>query len=160
MDTSDPLPSKLNPELRLSSGDLEAPALTFLAGAGGYELFTKAASLKAVDVPDDWPLPADVGNRAAFVRAGRDFVYENRYWKKAVDPLVIDKNVDSPEFQGFVNSRPVRQGGSSSDGALWNEDNKRHKLMAILEAKTPGSETGHREKKVAIHSATRFAVIK
>ena len=149
MDTSDSLPS----ELKLSSCDLEALAKTFLAGASGNELFKKAASLNPVDVPANWPLPADDGNlKELFVLAGIDFVDENRYWNKSVDAFVITKNVARPEFKGFVKSQPVKQGRSSSDGALWNEENKRHKLMAILEAKTPGSETGHREKKVAIHS--------
>ena len=146
MDTScESFPS----QLMLSSGQASAVAQRFFPGSD-FELFKNAATLEAIDVPPEWPLPPDIyiGDKKAFVAKGDDFVAESVYWRLVVT-LIVEKIL----LYGFDNIKQhfVNMGQSESDGALSRREGTNIKLVAILEAKTPGSETAHPDKKVSPH---------
>ena len=150
MDTS----SELLPSQRmLSSGHVAAVAETFLHRIG-VELFKKAAALKAIEVPNEWPLPPyddDIYKafKKMFVANGDDFHRGDVYWRSVLSYIVENDLL----IDGFNNiQRPfVEMGESKADGALSRREGEDLKLMAILEAKTPGSETAHADKKVSPH---------
>ena len=150
MDTScESLPS----QLILSSGQAEAVAAPFLPGSG-KAFFKNAAELTAVAVPPEWPLPPYDDNiyndyKNTFVANGPRFYKEKVYWRSVLT-LIVERDMLIEEFKN-IGQLDVEMGQSKADGALSRQKGKDLKLMAILEAKTPGSETAHPDKKVSPH---------
>ena len=145
-------------QLMLSSGQASAVAQTFFPGSD-FELFKNAAALEAIDVPQKWPLPPhnDSYNddNELFVQTGDDFVEESVYWRLVLT-LIVDKTV----HKGFGNIKQhfVKMGQSASDGALSRREGTDIKLVAILQAKTPGSETAHPDKKVSPYLSLSWTI--
>jgi len=137
----------------LSSRRVAAVAKTFLPRIG-VELFENAAKLTPIKVPPKWPLlPHNIDTynyeKNKFVANGDDFVYEKVFWRSVLS-CIIEHDLLIKEFNNI--ERPfVKLGRSEADGAFSRGTGNDLKLMAILEAKTPGSETAHAEKKVCPH---------
>jgi len=149
----------------LFSAHAAAVAERFFPGSG-ITLFENAAAMPPVKVPNEWPLPPHKidsynSDKKLFVKKGRHFFREAVFWRSVLT-FIIEKYLIIDEFDN-IDQHDVEMGESRSDGALWRgeeheegpeeepEEEKDLKLMAILEAKTPGSETAHLEKKVSPH---------
>jgi len=141
-------------QLMLSSGRVAFVAKTFLPRIG-VELFENAAKLTPIKVPSKWPLPPHIiigeysRDRSRFVANGDKFVDEKVFWRSVLS-YIIEDDLLMKEFDNI--KRPfVKLGESEADGAFSRGTGNDLKLMAILEAKTPGSETAHPDKKVCPH---------
>jgi len=140
-------------QLMLSSGRVAFVAKTFLPRIG-VELFENAAKLTPIKVPPQWPLPPhiiigeDNRDRNRFIANGNKFVDEKVFWHSVA--YIIEDDLLMNEFNNI--DRPfVKLGRSKADGAFSRGTGNDLKLMAILEARTPGSETAHPDKKVCPH---------